>query len=90
MEIETSDSNLPLVNVILRSWYTGKIWEFLRENIPQFQLEEESSEETTTADLTTTTTDSNVNEIKSESPTVLKSRGTDLHTHCSHLSINSM
>lgn len=75
MEIKTSDSNLPCVNVILRSWYTGKIWDFLRDSIPQFQLEEESSEETTTADLTTT--DSNVNEIKSESPTVLKSRGTD-------------
>ncbi len=89
MEIKPADSNLPCVNVILRSRYTGKIWEFLRENIPQFQLEEESSEETTTSDLTSTT-DSNVNEIKSESPTVLKSRGTDLHTHCSHLSINSM
>ncbi|XP_016391736.1 androglobin-like [Sinocyclocheilus rhinocerous] len=58
----------------LKSWYTGKIWEFLRDNIPQFQLEEESSEETTTADLTTT--DSNMNEIKSESPTVLKNRAT--------------
>ncbi|XP_048062860.1 androglobin isoform X1 [Megalobrama amblycephala] len=54
----------------LKSWYTGKIWEFLRNNIPQFQLEEESSEEKST------TTDSNVNEIKSESPTVLKSRAT--------------
>lgn len=88
MEIKTSDSNLPCVNVILRSGYTGTIWEFLRDNISQFQLEEESSDETTAADLTTT--DSNVNEIKSESPTVLKSRGTDPHTHCSHLSINSM
>lgn len=87
MEIKTLDSNLPCVNVILRSQYTGKIWEFLRDNIPQFQLEEESSEETMTTDLTTT--DSNMNEIKSESPTVLKNRGTDLHTHCSHLSINS-
>ncbi|XP_016148786.1 androglobin [Sinocyclocheilus grahami] len=58
----------------LKSWYTGKIWEFLRDNIPQFQLEDESSKETTTADLTTT--DSNMNEIKSESPTVLKNRAT--------------
>ncbi|XP_052441580.1 androglobin [Carassius gibelio] len=56
----------------LKSWYTGKIWEFLRDNIPQFQLEEESSEETTAADLMTT--DSNVNEMKRESPTVLKNR----------------
>uniref|UniRef100_A0A9J8BKH2 Androglobin n=1 Tax=Cyprinus carpio carpio TaxID=630221 RepID=A0A9J8BKH2_CYPCA len=56
----------------LKSQYTGKIWEFLRDNIPQFQLEEESSEETMTTDLTTT--DSNMNEIKSESPTVLKNR----------------
>lgn len=54
----------------LKSWYTGEVWEFLRDNIPQFQLEEKSSEEKTT------TTDSNVNEIKSESPTVLKSRAT--------------
>lgn len=84
MEIKTFDTNLPCVNVVPRSWYTGKMWEFLRDNIPQFQLEEESSEEKTT------TTDSNVNEIKSESPTVLKSRGTDPHTYHSHLSLNSM
>ncbi|KAK7132938.1 hypothetical protein R3I94_014983 [Phoxinus phoxinus] len=56
----------------LKSWYTGKIWEFLRANIPQFQLEDESSEEKTT------TTDSNVTDIKSESPTVLKSGATGL------------
>ncbi|XP_050993813.1 androglobin [Labeo rohita] len=56
----------------LKSWYTGKIWEFLRDNIPQFHLEEESSEETTIGDLTTT--DSNVNETKSESPPLPKSR----------------
>ncbi|KAL1253800.1 hypothetical protein QQF64_016029, partial [Cirrhinus molitorella] len=55
----------------LKSWYTGKIWEFLRDNIPQFELVEESLEETTTTD---TTTDSNVNETKSGSPTLPKSR----------------
>lgn len=79
MEIKTSHSNLPCVNIVPRSWYTGKIWEFLRDNIPQFHLEEESSEETTIGDLTTT--DSNVNETKSESPPLPKSRGTDPHTH---------
>ncbi|KTF74990.1 hypothetical protein cypCar_00033288 [Cyprinus carpio] len=79
MEIKTSDSNLPCVNVIFRSWYKGKIWEFLKDSIPQFQMEEESLEETRTVDLLTT--DSKVNEIKSESPTVPKSRGTDTDTH---------
>ncbi|XP_056337396.1 androglobin [Danio aesculapii] len=54
----------------LKSWCTGKIWEFLRVNVAQFQLEEESSEENTT------TTDSNVNNVQSESPKLPKSRAT--------------
>ncbi|XP_051952032.1 androglobin-like isoform X2 [Xyrauchen texanus] len=62
----------------LKSWFTGNIWEFLRGNIAQFQLEEERSEEkTTTADLTTVM-DSNVDEINCESPTTPKSKATGL------------
>ncbi|XP_057209909.1 androglobin [Triplophysa rosa] len=58
----------------LKYWYTEKIWEFLKETIAKFQLEEDGSEEkTTTADLTTSK-DSDGNEIKSESPTEPKSR----------------
>lgn len=63
-----------------RSWYSGKIWEFLKETIPKFHLEEEGLEEITTADLTTAK-DSDGSEIKSESPTVPKSTGTHTHTH---------
>ncbi|KAA0708525.1 Androglobin Calpain-7-like protein [Triplophysa tibetana] len=50
-------------------WYTEKIWEFLKETIPKFQLEEDGSEDKTTSADLTTAKDSDGNEIKSESPT---------------------
>lgn len=60
----------------LKSWYTGKIWEFLKETIPKFHLEEEGSEEMIMTTALTTAKDSDENKIKSESPTVPKSRAT--------------
>ncbi|XP_055042531.2 androglobin isoform X2 [Misgurnus anguillicaudatus] len=53
----------------LKSWYTGDIWKFLKENIPKFQYEEESSEEKAKAADDTTAKDSDVNEINSETDT---------------------
>ncbi|TRY99192.1 hypothetical protein DNTS_001990 [Danionella cerebrum] len=59
----------------LKSWYKEKIWGFLRDNIPWFQLEEESMEERTTA-AEQTTPDCNVNEFKGKSPTEPTNRAT--------------
>ncbi|XP_036406139.1 androglobin [Megalops cyprinoides] len=57
----------------LQSRYQGKVWEFLRETIPEFQCTEESPEERPSPPDSATEDDSRLNECKSESPPANKS-----------------
>ncbi|XP_017568480.2 androglobin isoform X1 [Pygocentrus nattereri] len=56
----------------LQSRYVGKVWEFLKNAIPRFQIMEESSEERTSSADITPAKDSQDNECNIESPTPSK------------------